>query len=183
MAEGIINGQVVCRTKKMPSRRSTPNSVLSIDHAGQSLVADGSDFVVVIAEVTDDNGNVRRLAKDNIVFFGRREGSIIGDASIGATPSGGRIGFGPGADPLYNKPPEKIKVKAHVQFEGQMAPTPAEMEFESVSASYPFCGTAVSRQGMENVLQHTAKRSLSAEEINRALQEVEQQQTDFGEKK
>lgn len=26
-------------------------------------LADGSDFIVVVAEVTDDSGNVRRLAK------------------------------------------------------------------------------------------------------------------------
>ena len=67
LAEGIINGKVVCAQKKMPSRRSTKLR-LRIDSQGVPLVADGSDFVVVIAEVTDDNGNVRRLAKENIVF-------------------------------------------------------------------------------------------------------------------
>lgn len=43
VAEGIINGEVVCTHRKMPSRRST-RLQLSIDHQGQALIADGSDF-------------------------------------------------------------------------------------------------------------------------------------------
>lgn len=78
----------------MPSRRSTKLR-LRIDHDGQQLIADGSDFLVVIAEVTDDNGNVRRLAKDNILFSVEGEGEIIGDASIGANPRAVEFGSAP----------------------------------------------------------------------------------------
>ena len=70
LAEGIKDGKVVCSEKKMPSRRSTKIR-LSVDEMGKPLMADGSDFVVVVAEITDDNGNVRRLAKDNIFFTWR----------------------------------------------------------------------------------------------------------------
>ena len=67
IVEGIINGKVVCTQKKMPSRRSTKLRLYA-DTGNVNLVADGSDFIVVVAEVTDDNGNVRRPAKENIVF-------------------------------------------------------------------------------------------------------------------
>ena len=85
VAEGIINGKVVCTQKKMPSRRSTKLR-LYVDTQKVNLIADGSDFIVVVAEVTDDSGNVRRLAKENIVFTVEGEGEIIGDATIGANP-------------------------------------------------------------------------------------------------
>ncbi len=73
VAEGIRNGEVVCTTKKMPSRRSTKLQ-LRVDYQNSPLVADGSDFIVVVAEVTDDSGNVRRLAKENVVFTVEGEG-------------------------------------------------------------------------------------------------------------
>lgn len=85
IVEGIINGKVVCTQKKMPSRRSTKLRLYA-DTGNVNLVADGSDFIVVVAEVTDDNGNVRRLAKENIVFTVEGEGDIIGGATIGANP-------------------------------------------------------------------------------------------------
>ena len=65
VAEGYKDGKVVCIDQRMPSRRSTKLR-LYVDEMGKPLVADGSDFVVVVAEVTDDNGHVRRLAKENI---------------------------------------------------------------------------------------------------------------------
>ena len=85
VAEGIVDGKVVATQRKMPSRRSTKLRLYA-DWNGKPLVADGSDFIVVVAEVTDDNGNVRRLAKENIVFTVEGEGEIIGDASIHANP-------------------------------------------------------------------------------------------------
>lgn len=83
VAEGYKDGKVVCTDQRMPSRRSTKLR-LYVDEMGKPLVADGSDFVVVVAEVTDDNGHVRRPAKENIRFTLEGEGEIIGDASINA---------------------------------------------------------------------------------------------------
>lgn len=94
VAEGIIDGKVVCTQKKMPSRRSTKLR-LYVDTQKVNLIADGSDFIVVVAEVTDDSGNVRRLAKDNIVFTVEGEGEIIGDATIGANPRTVEFGSAP----------------------------------------------------------------------------------------
>lgn len=181
VAEGIIDGQTVCSTKKMPSRRSTKLS-LRIDHDGQDLVADGSDFLVVVAEVTDDNGNVRRLAKENILFSVEGEGEIIGDASIGANPRAVEFGSAPVLI-RSTKQAGKIKVKARVLFEGQHAPTPAEIEFESIPASMPFNHLESYQSVNEQDYwfdTESGRRKLSDKEIKTLLKEVEQQQKDFG---
>ena len=46
VAEGIIDGKVVCTYKRMPSRRSTKLRMY-VDTEGKQLVADGSDFISV----------------------------------------------------------------------------------------------------------------------------------------
>lgn len=180
LAEGIINGKVVCAQKKMPSRRSTKLR-LRIDSQGVPLVADGSDFVVVIAEVTDDNGNVRRLAKENIVFTIEGEGEIIGDRSINANPRTVEFGTAPVLVRSTSKA-GKIRIKAHVQFEGTHAPTPAEIEFESIDPEFPSCYIEQRMVPKSNVnpVNNTRKTVLTEEEKRHLLMEVEKQQTEFG---
>ncbi len=182
VAEGIMDGKVVCRYKRMPSRRSTKLR-LTLDHEGQALVADGSDFVVIIAEVTDDNGNVRRLAKENVVFSVEGEGTIIGDASIGANPRAVEFGSAPVLIQSTTKA-GKIKIKARVQFEGVYSPTSAEIEIESIPSVRPFCfiPQSVASFEKESSASHDKKVILSDEEKKKVLKEVEQQQTEFGEK-
>ncbi|MDD4968825.1 MAG: glycoside hydrolase family 2 TIM barrel-domain containing protein [Paludibacter sp.] len=182
LAEGIIGGKVVCSEKKMPSRRSTKIR-LTADTQKQSLVADGSDFIVIVAEITDDNGNVRRLAKDNIAFTVEGEGEIIGDDRIGANPREVEFGSAPVLIRSTRKA-GKIKIKAHVQFEGTQAPTATELEIESVPAALPFCFTEQQKvaQVTTGNLQSN-KKVLTEEEKRKLLIEVERQQTEFGEKK
>lgn len=182
VVEGIVNGKVVCTEKKMPSRRSTKLR-LSADTEGKSLMADGSDFIVVVAEVTDDSGNVRRLAKENILFEIEGEGEIIGDASIGANPRA--VEFG--SAPLLIRSTRQagtIKVKARVLYEGTNAPVAAEMELESIPAEIPFCfiEQQVQRKATVTSAEQTKKTMLTEEERQKLLIEVERQQTEFGEK-
>lgn len=185
VAEGIRNGKVVCTTKKMPSRRSTKLQ-LRVDYQNSPLVADGSDFIVVVAEVTDDSGNVRRLAKENVVFTVEGEGEIIGDATIGANPRAVEFGSAPVLIRSTRKA-GKIKVKARVQYEGTHAPTPAEIEFESVPSLLPACFTEQTRQTdaastAKGQSASSEKKILSEDEKQKLLIEVERQQTEFGEK-
>lgn len=185
VAEGIRNGEVVCTTKKMPSRRSTKLQ-LRVDYQNSPLVADGSDFIVVVAEVTDDSGNVRRLAKENVVFTVEGEGEIIGDATIGANPRAVEFGSAPVLIRSTRKA-GKIKVKARVQYEGTHAPTPAEIEIESVPSLLPACFTEQTRQTdaastAKGQSASSEKKILSEEEKQKLLIEVERQQTEFGEK-
>ena len=191
VAEGIINGKVVCTQKKMPSRGSTKLR-LYVDTQKVNLVADGSDFIVVVAEVTDDSGNVRRLAKENIVFTVEGEGEIIGDATIGANPRAVEFGSAPVLIRSTRKA-GKIKVKARVQFEGTQAPTATEIELESVPAELPFCYEEqtyeIQRTTPSTLNANPAKEpsegkvQLTEEERQRVLDEVERQQTEFGTEK
>ena len=163
-----------------------------VDTEGKQLVADGSDFIVVVAEVTDDSGNVRRLAKENIVFTVEGEGRSLGDASINANPRTVEFGSAPVLVRSTRKP-GKIKVKARVQFEGTNAPVSAEVELESVPSKLPFCyteeetdfqsagaRTAGSPVGTERM---AGKVVLTEEERQKVLMEVERQQTEFGTEK
>ena len=181
VAEGIINGKVVCREEKMPSRRSTKLR-LYIDDMDKKLVADGSDFVVVVCEVTDDLGHVRRLAKENIVFTVDGEGEIIGDASINANPRAVEWGSAPVLI-RSTRQAGKIKIRAEVQFPGVHAPTPAELEIESVPYDLPMCyiphhPSPNTHHPSSNT--HHPSSTLSDTEKAKLLQEVEAQQADFG---
>ena len=179
VAEGICAGKVVCSEKRMPSRRSTKLR-LYIDEMGKKLVADGSDFVVVVCEVTDDSGHVRRLAKENIVFTVEGEGEIIGDASINANPRAVEWGSAPVLIRSTRKP-GKIKVHAEVQFPGTHAPTPADIEFESIPASIEQLFIPQQKKTVSAVTrQQGNQQDFTEEEKSKMLQEVEQQQADFG---
>ena len=181
VAEGIIGGKVVCCEEKMPSRRSTKLR-LYVDEMGKKLVADGSDFVVVVCEVTDDLGHVRRLAKENIRFTIEGEGEIIGDAAINANPRAVEWGSAPVLI-RSTRQAGKIKIKAEVQFPGTHAPTPAELEIESVAYDMPMCFTETHEANKPHK-PHEANKphtpTLSEKEKSKLLQEVEAQQADFG---
>ena len=75
----------------------------------------------------------------------------------------------------------KIKVKAEVQFPGTHAPTPAELELESVAYDIPLCFVEQS-QGVHRGQSSQGVRQtvLSDAEKAKMLQEVEAQQADFG---
>lgn len=181
VAEGLIDGKVVCSTKKMPSRRSSKLR-LSLDNEGQGLIANASDFIPVICEVTDDEGNVRRLAKEQILFTVTGEGEIIGDEMIGANPRAVEFGSAP---VLIRSTlnPGKIKVHARVLFEGEHAPTPAGIEFESVAPKHRLIYSEKPQVNQNSIYSGTYKRQMSEDEKRKTLNEVELQQTEFGEKK
>ena len=180
VAEGIVDGKVVATQRKMPSRRSTKLRLYT-DWEGKPLVADGSDFIVVVAEVTDDNGNVRRLAKENIVFTVEGEGEIIGDASIHANPRPVEWGSAPVLI-RSTRTPGKIRISARVEFPGTHAPTPAEIEIESVPAPFKDVYRDERQIGQISGANrvNTAGSALSDDEKRRILEEVDLQQQEFG---
>ena len=178
-AEGFIDGKLVCTELRRPSRRATKLR-LTIDDLGQPLEADGSDIVVVIAEITDDNGNVRRLAKENIVFTVEGEASIVGNAAIGANPRAVEFGSAPVLIRSTLRP-GKIKVKAQVSYPGTHAPAPAEIEFSSVAAGMQFNYLDRTTGRLNNYRQQIDENiQLSDEEKRKLLEEVERQQAEFG---
>ena len=183
LAEGIIGGKVVCQEKKMPSRRSTKIRLVA-DEMGRELVADGSDFIVVAAEITDDNGNVRRMAREHVSFKVEGEGTIIGDASIMANPRAVEWGTAPVLIRSTHKAGE-IRIIATATFEGTHAPTADTL----VVSSRPYEGKMCYDEQLvaeRKLTQGTSPRmavpteGMTDEERRRQLEEVERQQQDFG---
>lgn len=182
LAEGIRDGKVVATEKKMPSRRSTKLR-LYVDEMGKKLTADGSDFIVVVAEVTDDNGNVKRLATDDIRFTVSGEGRIIGDGEqIMANPRRVEWGSAPVLIQAADKP-GKITITATSAYEGTYAPTPATLTIESVAPTLPSCYTDKPNYGAPQSAATSrtgAQQTMTEEERQRTLEEVNRQQADFG---
>lgn len=181
LAEGIRDGKVVVKEKKMPSRRSTKLR-LYVDDMGKQLTADGSDFIVVVAEVTDDNGNVKRLATDNIYFTVKGEGRIIGDgADIMANPRKVEWGSAPVLIQATDRP-GKITITARSYYEGNYAPKADTLTIESVAPALPACFTdkPTSTQADKQTSRQTVKQAMTDEERQRTLEEVNRQQADFG---
>lgn len=189
LAEGLLDGKVVATHKVYPARRAS-RIRLRLDHEGVNLRADGSDFVTVVAEVTDKNGNVKHLNNYYIQFSVEGEGRILGDASVMANPAPVKWGCAPVLVQSTTKP-GKIKVRARVLFEGSQMPLSGELEIESCAPMYPLvfdrneerCLTA-----FEKPLNMSEKGDMKLElerlrqELNEMkLKEVERQQTDFGE--
>ena len=183
VAEGIRNGKVVCQETKMPSRRSTKIRLYA-DEMGKQLVADGSDFLVVVAEITDDNGNVRRLAREQVTFSVEGEGSIIGDASIGANPRLVEWGSAPCLVRSTHRP-GKIRIIARPAYEGTHAPAADTLEIESIPYDIPLCN-GIYQPSKQQVAKPSSARidtpqnGMSDEQRRKELEEVEKQQQDFG---
>ena len=184
VAEGIKDGRVVCTVEKMPSRRSTKIRLVA-DEMGRKLVADGSDFIVVVAEITDDNGNVRRLAREHVSFTVEGEGRIIGDASIAANPRQVEWGTAPVLIRSTHKA-GPIRIIARSTFEGIHAPAADTLTITSIPYEGKMCyqeltGTGpVSRESQPVGSVPASSPKMTEAERRKMLEEVEQQQQDFG---
>ncbi|MBQ4393033.1 MAG: glycoside hydrolase family 2 [Prevotella sp.] len=180
VAEGIVGGRVVCTETKMPSRRST-RLRLYADQMGRRLEADGSDFIVVVAEVTDDEGHVRRQARESVTFSVEGEGAIIGDAAIGANPRIVEWGSAPVLVRSTHRA-GKIRIIARPTFEGVHAPVADTLVIESVPPLFRQCYSEESRPAAAAHRQFPAapRATLTDAERRRSLEEVERQQQDFG---
>lgn len=189
LAEGLMDGKVVATHRVCPARR--PAQIrLRVDHEGMNLRADGSDFVTVVAEVTDKNGNVKHLNNYFIQFSVEGEGRILGDARIMANPAPVKWGSAPVLIQSTTVP-GKIKIKARVLHEGSQMPLSGELELTTTAPMYPL----LYHSGEEALMKErkplsgagressaTLEQERSRKEANELkLKEVERQQTDFGE--
>lgn len=59
LAEGLIDGEIVATHRVFPSNRAE-RVILTLDDENVDLVANGSDFVTVVASIADSKGNVKR---------------------------------------------------------------------------------------------------------------------------
>lgn len=189
VADGLIDGKVVATTTKYPSKREI-KLVLEADFDGMPFVADGSDIVTVIAKLVDQDGNVKRLGEEEIVFEISGEGNMIAENESWANPR--KIEWGTAPCLIQSSiNAGKITVKAHTLYEGANTALPATLTFETVPSSFPLLFTDI---GSPQTSSKMKSRGSSSEEVDllnnkiRLLQfelnqikikSVEEQQTKF----
>lgn len=183
VAEGIKNGKVVATEKKMPSRRSTKIRLYA-DAMGRDLVADGSDIMVIVAEVTDDNGNVRRLAKDEIKFSVHGYATIVDNGRISANPRTVEWGSAPLLIRSTHEAGD-IAIVARAAHDGNHAPAADTLIIRSVEPTLPSCymdnsSLDVMFGQMEPENGNIPAKKMTEEERLQMLEEVNKQQQEFG---
>lgn len=192
LAEGLIDGKVVTTHKVSPARRPS-KLLLWADNEGMNLEANGSDIVTVIAAVADDNGNIKRLNNYSIRFEIEGEGTLLGGEDVLANPRQVLWGTAPILVKSTTRP-GKIKIRASVLMDGKQMPAGATLEIETQPAQRALIfdekEEAQAGQGSQSAQGPRTDANCADEikklqmELNRyKLKEVEQQQTDFGEKR
>lgn len=193
LAEGLMNGKVVAQDKCMPARRPS-KIILWLDNNGVDLVADGSDFVTVVAAIADQNGTIKRLNNDQIRFTVSGEGSIVGEKSGFVNPRPIEWGTAP-ILVRSSLNPGNITVHAEVLLKGSQKPVAGEITFKSVVPVLPLLydikevkTDLVKDQGIvagqnkadRQCIELERKVEKLQQELNAfKLKEVEKQQGDF----
>lgn len=189
LAEGIIDGKVVATHKRYPSGQAH-HIRLRLDDEQIALTADGTDMVIVVAEVVDKRGTVKRLNNSVIRFHVEGEAELVGNAEMGTNPTNIVWGSAPILVKSTTKS-GKIKITATMQLAGDSRPLDGVFEFESVPSKKRevFSKQELDSYGnkeSKNSYQHN-KSDLEREneklrkELNQLkVKEVERQQTQFG---
>lgn len=177
-AEGLIGNEVVATHIVRPANRAVKIR-LSLDNENTALVADGSDIVTVVASVVDEMGNVKRLSNQHISFQIEGEGRIIGDASCFTNPSSVIWGEAPVLIQSTTVP-GKIKITAHVTYEGNRTPVKDELVIESIPSQVPliYDKDALPTKNASNTSVRQKKNGKPAE----GLEDVYEQQNKFMQK-
>lgn len=181
LAEGLIDGEIVATHRVFPSNRAE-RVILTLDDENVDLVANGSDFVTVVASIADSKGNVKRLNNYHILFEVEGEGRILGDASTFSNPSPVIWGDAPILIQSTTCPGE-IKIKARVAYEGSRAPVPAELVIRSVADKIPLIydkkDAAQIETGTPNRVTDIFNRETKQRKSDADLIKVHQQQEHF----
>lgn len=179
LAQGYVDGKLVATHQVKPTRR--PSKIkLWVDNEGTALHADGSDMVTVVAAIADDQGNIKRLNNEHIMFTIEGEGRIVGDKESFSNPVEVKWGTAPVLIQSTTKA-GKIKVRASVVWQGKATPVDGCIEIESVKPEYPLIGN---EKEMKAIPQNTAsgmslQGNTNVKSSKEKLKEVEKQQADF----
>ena len=192
LAEGLIGDQVVATHQVFPAGRAE-KVVVWLDHEGVDLVANGSDFVTVIAGIADKSGRIKRLNTDAVKFTIEGEGRLLGGSDPRLNPRPFVWGTAPMLVQATTRP-GKIRVIAQVLNAGSQRPVSGELAFNSVPDAQaelfsvqeladldrqtvvPAAGEAARPQSELERENETLRQ-----ELNRIkLKEVEKQQNSFG---
>ncbi len=170
LAEGLIDGKVVVSSKRMPAKRRT-KILLKADLQGRSLIADGSDFVPIVAYMADNEGNIKRLSEDEIRFRVEGPGQIIGDEITGANPR--KLEWGRAVALVRaGVKPGKIKVIAEELFGGVNMPASAELEIESVLPEHDLLYSELPQAAADQTSATQTGEKQTADQLQRQLEKA-----------
>lgn len=188
LAEGLVDGKVVATHKVMPARR--PSQIkLWADNESMQTTADGSDLITIVAAITDDNGNIKRLNNCHIKFEIEGPGELVASEETFTNPRAVQWGTAPIL--VRAKAQEgSIKIKASVVPSGIHTPVSAELVIPTTKATHPFIADknelnlllngSGKRENQSSANQADEEmRKQQQEQSRMKLKEVEQQQSDF----
>ena len=173
LAEGLIDGKVAAVHKRTVARNVT-NIKLSVDDEGMMLVADGSDFVPVIASVTDQQGNVKRLNNLTIRFEVEGQGRILGNHLNGANPRIVEWGTAPVLIQSTTTP-GTIRIKAEPVWKGQVTPLGDVIEIESIPSSSKLVYSEQPSLTTDSTTPKNVNESETIESLRRELEKIRQE--------
>lgn len=179
LAEGYNDGKLVASFKRMPARRPSKIEIL-IDTLSAAPVASGGDLLVVVARITDDKGNVKRLNNEWIHFEVEGEARIVGNSEIHCNPTPVLWGEAP-IILQTTTTPGKVVIRASIQFQGDHTPVGSSVEFTTLAPTERLIYDTTVKQVSNSGVKIGSNKS-NREEIEAKLREVERQQDDFGEK-
>lgn len=186
VADGFVDGKIVASALNRPSKRNE-KLVLTLD-PGLAPVANGSDIVTVIASITDNDGYVKRLSQESIIFEVEGEGELVGDRRIEANPRVSRWGTAPALIRTTGKA-GTVKVTARLLYPGTQFNPVATLEFstlpsnrEAVYKEFPLPAkteTFVTDDVDEVDLQELERVAKEEQERIQEMKRVEQLQKQF----
>ena len=141
LAEGMMEGKVVATHQVFPARRPS-RLLLWVDDEGVPLKADGSDMVVVVAAVADEQGRIKRLNNGEVQFEIEGPATLVADSATFTNPAPVRWGTAP-VLVRAGLQPGKIKIRASVPWKGKHTPEPVELVLISQPAGQPLVRGAV----------------------------------------
>lgn len=181
LAEGLIDGKVVVSHKVRSALKPTKLK-LRLD-TSMPLRADGSDIAVVIAELIDDEGNVKHLNNDFVRFSIKGEGRLLENEPSKLHKL--NWGSAPILVQSTSKPGE-ITIKAELETQGSCVAQPAEITITSICTDEKFIAEESEiRSASDN--RHASSNNIAikkrfSKEVQQELEKVYRQQEEFGEK-
>lgn len=183
LAEGFQNGKKVAEHKRMPARRPA-KIMLTLDDENIQPIADGSDLITVIASVTDENGNVKRLNNYHIQFTVEGEARPVADEKSHTNPRAVEWGTAPILLRTTLRA-GKVKVIAKVDYPGLQMPLQGELVFDVMPSPISSIYDKEERVGVtpwsNNVNNNKNISDEERKKLNLELKNVERQQSEFGE--
>ncbi|WP_111708856.1 glycoside hydrolase family 2 protein [Lutibacter citreus] len=176
LVEGLVDGKVVVSERKVAAKKPT-RLQLSIENSGLPLTANGSDFVLVVASMVDQDGVVKHLNENTVKFEVEGEGAIIGDESISANPKRLDWGTAPLLVRATNKSGE-IKIKVSLLNEGKSTPLAGELIIKSNPSKNKFLYSDVGSEKTKTTSIKT-NTQLSVESLMKQNKELQKKLIDL----